>query len=84
MKLGTEKSRKNCPNKHLVLRQESEGEVTQGKTAGFDRCDRILPGEPFREQRVASVSIVLLQNLPYSFRERGMRNISLLGLNEIS
>ena len=63
LKLGTEKGGKNCPNKHLVLRQKSEGEVTQGETAGFDRSDRILPGEPFREQKVASVSIVSLENL---------------------
>ena len=27
-----------------VLRQESEGEVTQGETASFDRSDRVLPG----------------------------------------
>ena len=31
-----------------VLRQESEGEVTQGETVSFDRSDRVLPGEPFR------------------------------------
>jgi len=31
-----------------VLRQESEGEVTQGETEGFDRSDRVLLGEPFR------------------------------------
>ena len=29
-----------------MLRQESEGEVTQGETEGFDRSDRVLPGEP--------------------------------------
>ena len=31
---------------HNVLRQESEGEVTQGETEGFDRSDRVLLGEP--------------------------------------
>lgn len=29
-----------------VLRKESEGEVTQGETEGFDRSDRVLLGEP--------------------------------------
>jgi proteic killer suppression protein len=29
-----------------VLRQESEGEVTQGETECFDRSDRVLLGEP--------------------------------------
>jgi len=38
---GTERSRKICPNKHLVLCQESEGEVTQGEAAGIDRSDRV-------------------------------------------
>jgi hypothetical protein len=30
-----------------MLRKESEGEVTQGETGGFDRSGRVLPGEPF-------------------------------------
>jgi len=29
-----------------VLRQESEGEVTQGETAGFDRSDRFILSLP--------------------------------------
>jgi hypothetical protein len=33
-----------------VLRQESEGEVTQGETDGFDRSDRVLPGEPAKSR----------------------------------
>jgi len=33
-------------NRANVLRQESEGEVTQGETECFDRSDRILLGEP--------------------------------------
>ena len=33
-----------------MLRQESEGEVTQGETECFDRSDRVLPGEPFRRE----------------------------------
>ena len=43
--------------------QESEGEVRQGETGRFDRSDRLLPGEAFRDEKVASVSIVLLENL---------------------
>jgi hypothetical protein len=39
-------------NRANVLRQESEGEVTQGETECFDRSDRVLPGEPFREEKV--------------------------------
>jgi len=33
-----------------VLRKESEGEVTQRETEGFDRSDRVLLGEPFRRE----------------------------------
>ena len=33
-----------------MLRQESEGEVTQGETESFDRSNRVLPGEPFRRE----------------------------------
>ncbi len=33
-----------------VLRQESEGEVTQGETKCFDRSDRVLPGEPINSR----------------------------------
>ncbi len=54
-----------------MLRQESEGEVTQRETECFERSDRvypepvegILPGEPFQEEKVALVCIVLSQDL---------------------
>ena len=45
-----------------VLRQESEGEITQGEKY-FDRSDRVLAGEPLREEQLHWVSIVLLQDL---------------------
>jgi hypothetical protein len=56
-----------------VLRKESEGEVTQEETECFDRSDRVLPGEPFREEKVASVSIVLLQDLPPLSADFGLK-----------
>ena len=55
-------------------RQKSEGEVMQGETECLDRSDRVLPGEPLREQKVASVSIVLLQDLILKFQNADAYN----------
>jgi hypothetical protein len=56
-----------------VLRQESEGEVTQGETEGFDRSDRVLLGEPFREEKIVSVSIVIAR--PFLLGTAGVNQI---------
>ena len=37
-----------------MLRKESEGEVTQGKTECFDRSDRVLLGEPANNEALAN------------------------------
>jgi len=57
-----------------VLRQESEGEVTLEETECFGWSNRVcpesaegvLPGDTFQEEKVASVSIMLLQDLTLS------------------
>ena len=57
-----------------VPRQESEGEVTQGETASFDRSDRVLPGEPFRRGRGTPqkwVPLPLAQGLPGQGKRKG-------------
>ena len=57
-----------------MLRQESEGEVTLEETECFGWSNRVcpepaegvLPGDTFQEEKVASLSIMLLQDLTFS------------------
>ena len=47
-----------------MLRQESEGEVTQGETEGFDRSDRVLLGEPANKGPVPKAWVFLFAKIP--------------------